>query len=200
MMWRPANFFTLARVALIPPLVGAFYVPGPAGHWIAFGLFAAAALTDFFDGYIARARREVSEFGRVFDPMADKILVAAALLMLVAFDRAPVVAVVLILTRELLMAGLREWLSGRGIALDVSRQAKWKTATQMAAIGLLLVGEAGPAAIPISVLGEACLWLAALLTWSSALAYLRIAWKELLASTRREELKRERPPGTRQAG
>lgn len=199
-MLKPANIFTLARMALIPPLVGAFYVPGPAGHWITFGLFAAAALTDFFDGYIARARREVSNFGRVFDPMADKLLVAAALLMLVAFDRAPVVAVVLIVTRELLMAGLREWLSERGVALDVSRLAKGKTGTQMAAIGLLLIGDAGPAAIPISAIGEACLWLAALLTWWSALAYLRIAWKELVAGTRRQEPEGEHPPGTRRAG
>lgn len=179
------NLLTLVRIAAVPALIGAFYLEAPVGNWVALGLFGAAALTDLLDGAIARARGQTSDFGRVLDPIADKLLVAAALVMLLAFDRAPAVAVILILGRELLITGLREWLSGRRIALPVSRLAKWKTATQMAAIGLLLIGEAGPAAIPIPTLGEAFLWLAALLTWVTAIGYLRAASKQPAASAGR---------------
>ncbi len=173
------NILTLSRIGAIPFLVGAFYIGAPAGNWIALGIFALAALTDLVDGYLARAQGVTSAFGRALDPIADKLLVAAALLMLTAFERAPVIAVILILSRELLIAGLREWLAGRASGLPVSRLAKWKTASQMFAVALLLVGTSGPSGVPVVSLGEAFLWLAALLTWITAFGYLRIAGQHL---------------------
>jgi cardiolipin synthase len=173
------NILTLSRIGAIPILVGAFYIGAPAGNWIAFGIFTLATLTDFVDGYLARAQGTTSAFGQALDPIADKLLVAAALLMLTAFERAPVIAVILILSRELLIAGLRQWLAERASGLPVSRLAKWKTTSQMLAIALLLIGTSGPSGVPVVPLGEAFLWLAVLLTWITAFGYLRIVGKHL---------------------
>ncbi len=172
------NLLTMARIAVIPALVSVIYIDGPITAWIAFALFAAAAVTDYFDGWIARARGQLSDFGRVFDPIADKLLVAAALLMLVAVARAPVIAVGLILLREILISGLREGLAGR-IALPVSRLAKWKTASQMVAIGVLLIAPAIPAVGLLHAIGEGVLWFAAGLTCVTGLDYLRATRRHL---------------------
>jgi cardiolipin synthase len=172
-----ANWLTLLRVLLIAPFVAAFWLDAPAGPWLAFAFFVVAALTDLFDGLIARARNELSDFGRMLDPIADKLLVAAALVLLAAFDRASPIAVILILAREILISGLREWLAGRGVGLPVSKSAKWKTASQMMAIVLLLLAPALPP--PAQAVGEGLLWLAAALTWLTALDYLRTARQAL---------------------
>ena len=172
------NLLTLARILAVPALVGVFFIDGRAAHWIVVALFAIAALTDYLDGWIARTWSLESEFGRVLDPVADKLLVAAALLLLLAADRAPLVAVGLILLREILVSGLRERLAGR-LVLPVSRLAKWKTAAQMAAITLLLIGPLGGTGGAVALAGEYLLWVAAALTWITALDYLRTAWGPL---------------------
>ena len=167
------NILTIGRIALIVPFVGLFYVPGESAAWAAFALFALAAVTDFFDGWLARRLNQTSEFGRILDPIADKLIVAAALVMLAVQYGAPVIPVVAILCRELLISGLREGLAGR-LSLPVSRLGKWKTAGQMVAIALLLIAPALTSlGLPLEQAGEALLWLAALLSWLSAGFYLR---------------------------
>lgn len=176
--WAPGwpNVVTLGRIAAVPPLVGSFYLTGPDGVWLGFALFALAALSDFLDGWLARRLDRHSALGRVLDPIADKLVVAAALVMLGAFERAPAVAVAAILCREFLVSGLREALAG-GAILAVRPLARWKTAAQMSAISLLLAAPAvaAPAGAALAVAGEAVLWLAVALTWASAAAYLRRA-------------------------
>jgi cardiolipin synthase len=179
------NVLTMSRVVMIPLLVGAFFLPRPVGNWTALAIFAAASITDFFDGYVARRRAQYSDFGRFLDPLADKLLVAAALLMLAAFDRLPGLAIlpaVVILVREIVVSGLREFLAGIRIAVPVSRLAKWKTTVQMVALGFLIVGDAAPAAVPARAIGEAALWLAALLTIVTGYDYLRAGIGHIVAA------------------
>jgi cardiolipin synthase len=181
------NLLTLSRVAAIPLLVGAFYLPAPATYWVCLVLFVFAAVTDFLDGYLARARNQTSDFGRLLDPIADKLLVAAALFMLVASGRlagAGIVAALIILCREFIVAGLREFLAGGAVVVPVSALAKWKTAVQMAAIGVLLVGPGAPAAIPATLIGEIGLWIAAVLTVVTGADYLRRGLAHVLARDR----------------
>ncbi len=174
------NLLTLGRVGIVPFFVAAFWLPEPARHWAAFGLFALAGATDWLDGRIARRTGQVSDFGRFLDPVADKILVAAALVMLAAADRlsdAGVIAALVILVRELAVAGLREFLAGTA-AIPVSRLAKWKTAAQFLAIAVLLIAGAAPA-LPLPPIGEALLWLAALLAVVTGAAYLRAGLRRM---------------------
>src|SRR5690606_18446116 len=131
------------------------------------GLFAVAAFTDFLDGYIARATRQQSALGRFLDPVADKLLVAAVLLMMAGFGQIQglvILPAVVILCREIMVSGLREFLAGIQVGVPVSQLAKWKTFLQMVAIGFLIVGDAGPAALPVRLIGETGLWIAAALT------------------------------------
>lgn len=178
------NLLTLFRIAVIPVMVAAFYVGGATGNWIAFGVFAVAGLTDYFDGYLARRLNQQSAFGRFLDPLADKLLVAAALVMMVAFGHISglvVLPALVILCRELLISGLREFLAGIRIDMPVSRLAKWKTTIQMTAIGFLLVGDAGPDAIPVVMIGDGLLWVAAVLTLITGYDYLRAGLRHILA-------------------
>ena len=170
------NLLTLSRILVIPAFVAAFYVEGAASNWITLALFLGAAATDFLDGYIARKRDLQSHLGRFLDPVADKLLVAAAVLMLVAMDRitgASVLAGLVILCREILVSALREFLAEVRVGVPVSRLAKWKTSLQMAAIAFLLAGDAAPEAIAAPVIGEYALWIAALLTLYTGYDYLR---------------------------
>ena len=161
------NLLTLSRIVIIPVFVGLLLVGEPWASWVAFVLFALAAVTDWFDGWLARRREQVSSLGRFLDPVADKLLVAAAVVMLVAAGLAPAVAAVVILCRELMVSGLREFLAESRIALPVSRLAKWKTTVQLAALSVLLVADAmapepGIAAM-LAWIGAGLFWLAALL-------------------------------------
>ena len=186
------NAVTGLRIVMVPVLVGAFFIDGLIGLWLGFAVFAAAALSDFFDGWLARRLDQHSLLGRILDPIADKLLVAAALVMLATDDRAPVIAVVAILGREFLISGLREALAGT-VALPVQTLAKWKTAAQMGAIALLLLAPAiasslpGAAADGLATAGEGLLWLAVVLTWGSAIGYVRDAVRGLRAARSREE-------------
>jgi cardiolipin synthase len=172
------NLLTLSRVVVIPLLVGTFFLDKPLANWLACALFTAAALTDFLDGYLARSWDQVTRFGRFLDPVADKIMVAAVLFMMVALDWISgwlVLAALVILIREILVSGLREFLAEINIGVPVSRLAKWKTALQMIAIALLLLEDTLPLALPVAVteIGRWGLWIAAGLTIVTGYDYLR---------------------------
>jgi cardiolipin synthase (CMP-forming) len=171
------NLLTLSRILAIPIVVASFYVPGDYARWFACALFSAAGVTDWLDGHMARRWAQQSEIGRFLDPIADKLLVAATLFMLVAKGRLSaewaLLPALVILCREILVSGLREYLAELRVGLPVSKLAKWKTAIQMVAIGVLIVGDAGPAFLPVTAIGESLLWLAALLTLVTGYDYLR---------------------------
>ena len=166
------NILTLCRMVVVPIFIGSCYLPLPISIWVTFSLFLFAAISDFFDGWIARRLSVVSKFGRIFDPIADKLIVATALIMLIVFQGIEVIPVVAILCRELLVSGLREGISN-GKNLVVSRSGKWKTATQMMAILILLIAPAFPDIFEgLQLTGEIFLLIAALLSWLSAIIYI----------------------------
>jgi len=177
------NLLTLSRIAAIPLLVLLLYFNGDFNRWVACALFIGACVTDYLDGYLARHRSEVSALGRFLDPIADKLLVAAVLLMLVAIGGVRglvVLPALVILCREILVSGLREYLAEIRVPMPVSRLAKWKTTIQMIALGVLIVGEAGPAALPVQLIGEVGLWVAAALTLVTGYDYLQRGLKHML--------------------
>ena len=179
------NVLTLSRVVMIPLLVGAFFLPKPVANWTALAVFAAASVTDFFDGFVARRRAQYSDFGRFLDPLADKLLIAAAIVMLAAVHSLPGLAIlpaIVILLREIIVSGLREFLAGISIGVPVSKLAKWKTTIQMVALGFLIVGDAAPAAVPAQLIGEVALWLAAALTIATGYDYLRAGIGHIVAA------------------
>ena len=186
MMLTLPNILTLSRVAVIPLFVGLFFLETATGQWIAWGVFTFAAITDFFDGYLARAYGQQSSFGQFLDPVADKLLVSSALLMATAFGQIgglTILPAVVILCREILVSGLREFLAGLQIGVPVSTLAKWKTMIQMFAIGFLIVGDSGPDAIPSRLIGEFGLWAAAVLTLITGYDYLRASLHHLTGET-----------------
>ena len=177
------NLLTLSRIAAIPVLVALLYWETQTGRWIACALFAAACITDYFDGLLARQRAEVSAVGRFLDPIADKLLVAATLLMLVAIGEIRDFAIfpaIVILCREILVSGLREYLAEIRVPMPVSRLAKWKTMVQMVALGFLIVGDAGPASLPIHEIGVVGLWIAGAMTLITGYDYLHRGLRHML--------------------
>jgi len=171
------NILTFGRIAAVPAIVLAFYLPGEAKYWLAFILFVGAAITDFFDGWLARKLDATSELGKLMDPIADKLLVAAALLVLVwdgIIGGLSVLAAFIILAREFLVSGLREFLAASQISVPVTQLAKWKTTVQLVALAILLLGPAGAQIWPgLHAFGIAALWLAALLTAVTGWDYLK---------------------------
>jgi cardiolipin synthase (CMP-forming) len=168
---------TLSRIIAIPVVVALFYVQGDYVRYIACVIYTAAAVTDYFDGYFARAWQQQTKLGRIFDPIADKLLVASTILVLVAFDRISgldVLPALVILCREVLVSGLREFLAEiNKHKLPVTRLAKWKTGIQMTALGFLIVGDAAPTAfLPVALIGQIGLWVAAALTLFTGYDYL----------------------------
>ncbi|MCW5695397.1 MAG: CDP-diacylglycerol--glycerol-3-phosphate 3-phosphatidyltransferase [Bauldia sp.] len=178
------NLLTFGRIAAVPALVACFYIPGDAGRITALVVFVLAAVTDFFDGYLARAWGQQSSLGRMLDPIADKLLVAAALLVLLADGTIggwSLWAALVILSREILVSGLREFLAEVRVSVPVSRLAKWKTTVQMVAIGFLLVGPAGEKLFAYTEeVGLTLLWLAAILTLYTGYDYFRAGLKHLV--------------------
>lgn len=172
------NVLTYGRVAAVPLVVVCMYWPDEFWmRWAALGIFVAAAITDFFDGYLARAWSQQSTLGRMLDPIADKLLVAATLLMLVA-DRTvsgwSIWAAIVILSREILVSGLREYLAELRVSVPVSTVAKWKTTLQLVALGFLIAGPAGEVVLPGTLaIGLVLLWIAALLTLYTGWDYFR---------------------------
>ncbi|MDP2124345.1 MAG: CDP-diacylglycerol--glycerol-3-phosphate 3-phosphatidyltransferase [Parvibaculum sp.] len=188
------NLLTYFRIALVPAVVACFYIPGDAGHWAALTLFIVAGATDFFDGYLARAWEQQSNLGRMLDPIADKLLVAVVLIALTWQDVISgfsLWAAIIILCREILVSGLREFLAELRVSVPVTQLAKWKTAIQMVALGFLLAGPAGDKIFPgITEMGITLLWAAAILTLYTGYDYFRAGIHHLTDETP----KRREPP------
>ena len=179
------NLLTLSRIFIIPLVVVTFFFDSPAMRWTAVSLFTLAGVTDFFDGYLARRSNLVSSFGRFLDPIADKLLVAAVLMLIVAFDRVHVwsyLAALVILLREILVSGLREFLAELHVSVPVSKLAKFKTTIQMIALGFLIVGSASPTWIPAELIGEVGIWFAALITLITGYDYLKAGLRYMAAN------------------
>jgi len=175
-VWNLPNILTLSRIAVIPIVVALFFFDSPAMRWTACTLFTLAGVTDFFDGYLARREKQVSRFGRFLDPIADKLLVVSVLLMLVAFDRVgpwSYLPALVILLREIMVSGLREFLAELRVSVPVTKLAKAKTTVQMVALGFLIVGNAAPVWIPAELIGEIGIWIAAAITLITGYDYLR---------------------------
>ena len=175
------NYLTIGRIIIVPIFVVSYYLPGFYGDLIPFALFVVASFTDFLDGLLARMYKEESKLGELLDPIADKIIVAAALILLVmdgTIKNYEVIAAVIILTREILISGLREFLAIGRTKLPVSNLAKYKTFLQMFSISILLIGETGNKIINFQdynaqTIGIILLWLSAFLTLYTGYDYLR---------------------------
>ncbi|HET7333554.1 MAG TPA: CDP-diacylglycerol--glycerol-3-phosphate 3-phosphatidyltransferase [Rhizomicrobium sp.] len=176
-MFRLPNALTIFRIVLVPIFAAAFVYPGETGRYVAFAIFCLAGISDALDGLAARKLRATSEFGRMLDPIADKILVAVALMMLVAnnaFDGYRLIPALVILSREILVSGLREFLAGLNVSIPVTRIAKMKTTIQMIAIGAMILGIPLDHYIPGALaFAYVLLWVAAALTVYTGYAYFR---------------------------
>ena len=183
------NVLTYLRLAAVPGLVAVmFFLDGDLANWAALAVFAFAGVTDFLDGYIARAWQQQSALGQMLDPIADKLLVGAALMMLVAngtISGWSIWAAVIILSREILVSGLREFLAGLNVTVAVTQLAKWKTTVQMVALCFLLAGPAGDRMIGgASAVGLSLLWVAALVTLYTGYDYFRAGLKHVMDQDR----------------
>ena len=175
------NILTIGRIIIVPIFVLTFFIPGLFGDLIPFFLFALASFTDYLDGLLARMFKEESKLGELLDPIADKILVAAALILLVmhgTIKNYEVIAAIIILTREILISGLREFLAKGQINMQVTSLSKLKTFIQMVSIAILLTGESGNKLISFQdynaqTIGIILLWLSAFLTLYTGYAYVR---------------------------
>ncbi len=175
------NILTYGRILSVPAVVGCFFIDSPVGNWLAFSLFLLASITDFFDGYLARAWSQQSALGRMLDPIADKLLIAGCLLSLCAFDIITswsLWAAVIILFREIAVSGLREFLASLQVSVPVTQLAKWKTALQMVALAVLLIGPALNETIVN--FGLILLWIAAFVTLITGYDYFRAGLRHLL--------------------
>ena len=171
-----SNLLTLARILVIPIIVLCIYLKSPFYGWVAFVLFCVASITDYFDGYIARIRNEITNFGTFLDPIADKLLVAAVILILtskgIIADWETIPALIILL-REIAVSGLREYLAGIKISVPVSRIAKLKTSIQLIALALLILSESQISLLPIVFIGKIALWAAGILTLYTGFDYLK---------------------------
>ena len=183
------NLLTYGRIAAVPVVVGLLFSQtimegGLWLRWVALGFFIAAGVTDFFDGYLARMWGQQSSLGRMLDPIADKLLVSSSLLMLAAEELIhgwSLLAAVIILCREILVSGLREYLAELRVSVPVTRLAKWKTIAQMIAVGFLIAGPAGDKVIPmVTQTGVALLWMSALVTLYTGWDYMRAGLRYMI--------------------
>lgn len=183
------NLLTLSRIVAVPLVVVLAAFQRPETDLAAALVFAVAGLTDYFDGRIARQRRQLSEFGRMLDPIADKLLVGATLMILAGegdLGRWSLFPAIIILLREILVSGLREYLAGLSVGLPVTPLAKWKTGVQMVALGLLLAGDPaarliGLAVVPVAAIGTILLWIAAGLTLVTGWGYVEAGLSHVIA-------------------
>jgi len=174
------NVLTYGRIVAVPLMAACFLLlEGDNAHWAALSIFTLACLTDWLDGYLARILAQQSTLGRMLDPIADKLLAGTALLLLVndgTIDYITIWAAIIILCREILVSGLREYLAELNVKVHVTRLAKWKTTVQMLALGVLLAGPAGEKLISgVTLTGTMLLWAAALLTLWTGYDYLKAA-------------------------
>lgn len=187
------NMLTYARILAVPLIALCFYLEGHLkssdfARWSALAIFVAASITDYFDGYFARAWKQTSNIGRMLDPIADKLLVATCLLLLAADTdhRGGIAgwslwAAIIILCREILVSGLREYLTALKVSVPVTQLAKWKTTIQMVSIAFLLAGPAGDKIFPYTTqTGLALLWIAAIVTLYTGYDYFRAGLKHIV--------------------
>jgi len=192
------NLLTYARIAAVPMVVACMYwqallAGGMWLRWVALAIFIAAGITDILDGYFARSLGQQSSFGRMLDPIADKLLVASCLLMLAADETIKgwsLWAAIVILCREILVSGLREYLAELRVSVPVTRLAKWKTTVQLVAIGFLLAGKAGDEVVAaitghevtpvVTLAGLALLWISAIVTLYTGYDYFRAGVRHLI--------------------
>ena len=183
------NLLTYARIVAVPIVVGCMYWQSILEYglwlrWVALAIFIAAGITDVLDGYVARTYAQQSSFGRMLDPIADKLLVSSCLLMLAADGTIRGVALwaaIIILCREILVSGLREYLAELNVRVEVTRLAKWKTTVQMVAVGFLVAGDAGDVVFGVvTPIGLSLLWLSALLTLYTGFDYFRAGVRHLI--------------------
>ncbi|MFL5107299.1 MAG: CDP-diacylglycerol--glycerol-3-phosphate 3-phosphatidyltransferase [Xanthobacteraceae bacterium] len=183
------NLLTYSRIAAVPVVVACMYWQAILEYglwlrWVALFVFIVAGITDVLDGYVARTYGQLSSFGRMLDPIADKLLVSASLLMLAAVDTIrgwSLLAAVVILCREILVSGLREYLAELRVSVPVTRLAKWKTTAQLVAVGFLLAGEAGDEILPVTTsIGLTLLWLSAIVTLYTGWDYFRAGLRHVM--------------------
>ena len=183
------NILTYGRIVAVPLIVLCFFIEGKLdgndlARWSALAIFTVASITDFFDGYLARIWHQTSALGRMLDPIADKLLVAACLLLLAADGTIAgwtIWAAIIILSREILVSGLREYLAELRVSVPVTNIAKWKTTIQMIAIGFLLAGPAGDKVLPHTTdIGLIMLWVAAVITLYTGYDYFRAGLRHII--------------------
>jgi len=176
-VWNLPNILTYGRIVAVPIVAALLLWGGDTARWTALAIYVVAAITDFFDGYLARKWKQQSSLGRMLDPIADKVLVAVVLLVLCADDilrGGHIWAAIIILSREVLVSGLREYLGELQVSVPVTQIAKWKTTVQLVAIGFLIAGPAGDTVIPYTTaIGIGMLWIAAGLTLYTGYDYFR---------------------------
>tara|TARA_B100000686_G_scaffold351065_1_gene448746 strand:- start:2494 stop:3075 length:582 start_codon:yes stop_codon:yes gene_type:complete len=169
------NGLTILRLIFVPILLGTCLLPVGWSNWLGLSIFVAAGITDYLDGALARRLNVVSEFGRMLDPIADKLMIASVLLLLLWQGTAPLIPAIVIIGRELVVSGLREYLALVGQKLEVTSLAKWKTALQFVALAVLLAvgNENVPSApgVTLELIGSSLLWVAALLTLATGYDY-----------------------------
>ena len=183
------NLLTLSRIFAVPILVFLLWKPAPWDYGITFVLFCIVGITDYFDGYLARAQGQISKLGQFLDPIADKIMVAAVIIMLCASRKADgdapiiqdfnIIPALIILLREIIVSGLREFLAELKVSMPVSRLAKWKTTFQLVSLGALILGGATPAQPWVHAMGVVSLWTAAALTLVTGYDYLRTGLRHM---------------------
>lgn len=178
------NILTFMRIISIPLIVVSFYVLGGSkfAHIFAATIFILAGITDFLDGYLARAWSMQSNLGKFLDPIADKLLIASVILMLVHFGRVDIFPALAIICREIIVSGLREFLAEIRISVPVSKLAKIKTSVQILAIFMLLLGSEGSNLIYLDMIGRVALWIAAALTVFTGYVYLKAGLKHISES------------------
>jgi len=185
------NLLTYGRILAVPLIVLCFFIEGRlsisnTARWVALWIFVIASITDFLDGYLARIWNQTSNIGRMLDPIADKLLVSTCLLLLAADTDRTIAgwslwAAIIILCREILVSGLREYLAELKVSVPVTRLAKWKTTGQMVAVGFLIAGEAGDKIIPVvTEIGILLLWLSAILTLYTGWDYMRAGLRYMI--------------------
>ena len=184
------NILTLSRILAVPILVFLLWRPTPIDYLITFVLYSLVGITDYFDGYLARAQGKISRLGQFLDPIADKIMVAAVIIMLVADRRISsepdpvlsglsIIPALIILLREIIVSGLREFLGPLNVSMPVSTLAKWKTTFQLVSLGALILGGGFPSELWIHQVGLLTLWLAAILTLITGYDYLRVGLRHM---------------------
>ena len=182
------NLLTLSRILAVPILVFLLWRPAPIDYAITFVLYCLVGITDYFDGYLARAWGSISRLGQFLDPIADKIMVVAVLIMLISSRKANpvpeiaglhIIAALIILLREIIVSGLREFLASLQVSVPVSALAKWKTTIQLIALGALILGGAVPEMPWVHTVGLFSLWAAAALTLITGYSYLRTGLRHM---------------------